>query len=520
MKNNNNIENNLLKNALLDLNGVATIIKEGAKGATKDLMKESFREVMSELITSDENVSDNDDNNNEVKDTTSNTEKPTSDEESSLDLDNSKDDGEEDAEWSRFAKKYNTGVDNEGNEEYDFTRADDADIERVSDLLKDTDKVKVVQDGEVYRLEDGENEFLLIQTKGNEDNFSSDLSHENENADELSFDLFLDGDAEDDSETEFEITTDTEDGNGSDEYSDTFDVLFGDTQGNSNARANDTAEEEISSKKEKPLNDDENKIKKESKMRNTYELVLEDDDLGYTDNYQKTTATTFPKNEQGDFANGCPINGTGEYGDHTDKKAHPFEEDVNEGLEFDLFLNERIGTRNGGTDRGKKMTLKSETQDENSPEGQQVIVKADANATRLRKAQDESIMRKTNKILRENNQLKNALGKFEKDLTEASVANINLQHIVRLVTENTTSAKEKKSIVKQFSKVKTIAESKMLYNAIKRTLNGGATKNGINESIAKPIAVKPSTANEKVIYKSKDLNESLDLMSRMNKVKL
>ena len=60
----------------------------------------------------------------------------------------------------------------------------------------------------------------------------------------------------------------------------------------------------------------------------------------------------------------------------------------------------------------------------------------------------------------------------------------------------------------------------MLYNAIKRTLNGGATKNGINESIAKPIAVKPSTANEKVIYKSKDLNESLDLMSRMNKVKL
>lgn len=516
---NNNIENNLLKNALLDLNSVSSLVKEGAKGATKDLMKESFREVMSELITEDEDAES--DNDNEVKDTTSTNDEITSDNESSLDSDDTEDDSEEDAEWSDFAQKYNTGnVDGEGNEEYDFTSAEDADIERVSDLLKDTDKVKVVKDGEnVYRLEDGENEYILIQTDGadeGESEFGTDFD-DMEN-DELSFDLFIDGDAlenggdeeeENDNETSFEITTDDD--------TDTLDNTDGDEEG---AKANDTAEKEEGDAEEKPINDNENKLKKESIMRNTYELVLEDDNLGYTDNYQKKTAIELPKNEMGDLADGAPINGTGEKGKHTEKDATPFEEEVNEGLEFDLFLNERVGTRNGGTDRGKKMTLKTQTQDDNAPEGQQVIVKADADATRLRKRQDESIMRRTNKILRENNQLKNALGKFEQDLTEASVANVNLQHIVRLVTENTTSAKEKKSIVKQFSKVKTIAESKMLYNTIKRTLNGGGAKKGINESIAKPISAKPSTANEKVIYKSQDLNESLDLMSRMNKVRL
>ena len=99
-------------------------------------------------------------------------------------------------------------------------------------------------------------------------------------------------------------------------------------------------------------------------------------------------------------------------------------------------------------------------------------------------------------------------------MQEAAVLNVNLAQIVKLLSENTTNASEKKSIVERFNDVKTIKESKTLYDTIKRELNN---KGNASVMLEQQISANGSNAlNETTMYQNTETNPSLDLMNRLD----
>ena len=132
---------------------------------------------------------------------------------------------------------------------------------------------------------------------------------------------------------------------------------------------------------------------------------------------------------------------------------------------------------------------------------------------------ESKMMSKVNKILKENEELKNALNKFKTVLQEAAVTNVNLGQIIKLISENSTTKAEKQEIIERFGKeAKTVEQSKSLYESISRELKKNNTNNGINLNEGKQFTTNGSKMiNETQIYQSKDLLDSLDLMHRLCK---
>lgn len=546
----NNIDNKLLKDSLLDLNSVSAMIKESVAGASKELVNESIKEMMSKLITED------DDDEEEVKDTFSDTDEPAEDteddEESGFDDGASEESDEEsedeaEGEWGEF-DKYKIGE-----REYDFRSADEADLQGVYSILRNDDNIEVRQDGDdVFKVDNGETEFIIIPNGPSENSENDEFSgyEDSEYAlgpEEIEDDEF---DDEFDEEPEFAV-----------EFSED---IFADPT---------NADEESDDDDIDTLDDAENNIKESKIMRNTiFEIALNESDLDYGMRQKENaleTATDTPKAGNSDVEEWDDIP-HGDNRPNLNPKATPFESAVKAECRrrYGRRINEDAYADFDDTEIWDTLP---EDEGPNAPDEEEVTPFTDGiggpleenttmvkqpykinlapenavdrrpiaqRAPRIAKAKvpvktspeggeeiDEmkkSIIRRTNKIMNENKALRSALNKFEKNLNEASVANVNLQNIVRLVTENTTSASEKKSIRAKFAKVKTVAESNMLYNTIKESLNKANTK-GLNEAVSKKaqtISAKPTPTVEKVIYKSNDLKESLDLMSRMNKVML
>jgi hypothetical protein len=125
-------------------------------------------------------------------------------------------------------------------------------------------------------------------------------------------------------------------------------------------------------------------------------------------------------------------------------------------------------------------------------------------------------MAQANKILRENEELKKALGEFRKLAEAASVTNLSLGKIIRLVTENSTTQSEKREIIARFgNEAKTVEQAESLYEAISRELKKNRSME-INED--KQFTTQGTKKiNETPIYQSKDVLESLDLMHRLCK---
>lgn len=591
---NNNIDNNLLKNALIDSESVASAIEESAKGTSKAIIKESLLEVMSKLIIESEEDTEDKNGEDEVKDTFSTDVEPDESGEDSDEFDGEGDDTEDnseyddfedseadsdedaqdesnDEEWGEF-DKYKVG-----DREYDFRSANEADLTSVYSILKNDDNIEVRENGDnVYEVNNGETEFIIIPT---DSDTSVEVSREETSGDFEPTDmegLF-------DSITKSLMGGGTPFGIGACDGGDCCDgdgCVEIELDGEDEARPNDTAEDDV-----EDIEDDDNKVKESKIMsRNTiYEVALNEDNLGYgmkqtkgafttptdsswdngdTEEWDdgvphgenkpnlKKGATPFKEGRNrrgvklsesiyGDFANTdvwdeLPSDGGSTAGQ---KEVTPFEDGIGgplkeeDEMDFDMMDEEDDLMMDEATNVGgavqQHTTSKSHIPNNRKDSGyipygsRNISTAEDTEATPTTKGiATEAVIRKTNKILKENKALKQALKKFEGSLNEAAVLNVNLKNALRLVTENTTSASEKKAIVEQFSGVKSVNESKMLYNNIKRTLSGAKAKN-INEAKAQqPIAVKPAPATEKVIYKSNDLNESLDLMARMNKVVL
>ena len=495
------IRSNFVKESILDYENLANSLKENTSNIVKDLLAETVKETYAKILTeSDEdeyeveevndteseetNDAENDfqsEEGSEVEET--NLEEPT---EEVAQEPNEGENGEietegENEEWAEFDKfKVSDG-------EYDFSQANDDEIVKVYKLLKDTDQVLVNADKESGKVEIKDNEtgaeYLL------------DLSCMNSGSGcEATNDPMITDDSE-----------------------------FGKSEADGE------------------FNDDE--YMQESRF---YELVLNEYDshVGYTDNYQKKDVMTNPGTSEpgknvNDWDAGVP-KGDSKPWAGKNGNSKPFEKKVSSELsESEEVINEedevieeanlsqsrwndthavhnRVPAANDDANRrnGMQKTSKGAKYRAHGT-SESTLGPTESKRVENALAESKAMMKKVDKILTENEELKSALNKFKNVLQEAAVTNYTLGQIVKVISENTTSKDEKKEIINRFSEAKSIEQAKQLFESISCELQKRNTMS-INEE-KQFTANSSKMINETQIYKSKDLLDSLDLMHRLCK---
>lgn len=125
-----------------------------------------------------------------------------------------------------------------------------------------------------------------------------------------------------------------------------------------------------------------------------------------------------------------------------------------------------------------------------------------------------------NSYKEKNNEYKDALSNLKGKMNEMAVYYTNLSLTNKLFTEQTTTKKEKLDILKRFDNVKTISESKNLFNTLsdefsrKKPIGNLKT---LSEGMEKTISTSSSKLTESVVYEDPKIKEIKDLMSRLNK---
>lgn len=265
------------------------------------------------------------------------------------------------------------------------------------------------------------------------------------------------------------------------------------------------------------------------------ELTINEEDLGYTDNYQNKTAMTTPDNHEPgkkvrSWDKGVP-QGTekpwvGKKGDMA-----PYDKQVNEGedecanecgkgcifeVEIDTAeepaIEEGTSIANGSRVKGLKGDTNHSEEDK---------------MRHMRKSYDRvnenkelaNMMRKANAIMNENKELKKIANDLKSKIEEAVVINASLAKVINLVTENSTSRNEKIDILKRFNEVKSVKESNALYETISRELKNAHPVNNTSKLINNQLNESKGQVVETEMYKSDDLDATRDLMRRLDKVK-
>ena len=517
---NGKIRSKVVRESLLDYNTLANSLKENTESAVKTLLDEAVRDTYAKLLS--EGIDDNEEEykedevedtqdsgiSNDAEDDAISTE-VVDDADAGMESDNVDDaaaeggdteggaepaeEGEGD-EWAEF-DKYKVSDD-----EYDFSNAEDDEIVKVYKLMKNDDQILVHKDDDKVKIQDNETgaEYLI------------DLGGDDEAAGVAAVEPGAEG-ADD----------------------------FG-AEGDDMGAADDFgAKDDL----ENNIDDDMN----ESTER-MFELVLEyDSNVGYTDNYQKKDVMTNPgMSEPGknvnDWDAGVPKGDAKPWSGYPGKKNKadkPFNdgkgkqveeeteggEELAEGAVNELKTNAEHAANNGSTSRtdgpnnprrrtGRSFHTAQKGQEKGT--GDNAYTAGDGNVTVTTDVKVENIMKRVNKTLKENKELKDTLTTVMTSLKEAAVTNHNLAQIIKLISENSTTQDEKKEIIGRFAKeAKTIEASKGLYESISQDLKKSHKMN-ITED--KNLTVESSKKiNETPIYKSQDIMESLDLMHRMMK---
>ena len=501
---NKNIRSKVVKESLLDYNALANSLKENTESAVKTLLDEAVRDTYAKLLSEDD---DKDYEEEEVEDTSSDITNDAESVDAATDdvegtdtgmeadepiddaaveggddtvVDGAEEGGEpsdEGDEWAEF-DKYKISDD-----EYDFSNAEDEEIVKVYKLMKNDDQILVHKD---------DNGNVNIQ--------------DNETGAEYLINLGDNGEATGvaASEPSDDVITDDE---GADDFG---------------------AEDDF---------ENENNDMNESTER-MFELVLEyDSNVGYTDNYQKKDVMTNPgMSEPGknvnDWDAGVP-HGTEKpwsgYPGKKNKADKPFNAGKGKQLEEEEAVEGAVeapveeATNVGGYVQ-QNSTPKSHVSDSNGRNARSMSkggkrVKGTVTPRYSGGEEDtvsESFMKRANKVLAENKELKATLTDVMTSLKEAAVTNHNLGMIIKLISENSTTQDEKKEIISRFSnEAKTVEASKNLYESISRDLQKSKKMNITEET---SLTVEGSKKiNETKIYQSPDVLDSLDLMHRMMK---
>ena len=501
---NKNIRSKVVKESLLDYNALANSLKENTESAVKTLLDEAVRDTYAKLLSEDD---DKDYEEEEVEDTSSDITNDAESVDAATDdvegtdtgmeadepiddaaveggddtvVDGAEEGGEpsdEGDEWAEF-DKYKISDD-----EYDFSNAEDEEIVKVYKLMKNDDQILVHKD---------DNGNVNIQ--------------DNETGAEYLINLGDNGEATGvaASEPSDDVITDDE---GADDFG---------------------AEDDF---------ENENNDMNESTER-MFELVLEyDSNVGYTDNYQKKDVMTNPgMSEPGknvnDWDAGVP-HGTEKpwsgYPGKKNKADKPFNAGKGKKLEEEEAVEGAVeapveeATNVGGYVQQNSASI-SHVPNSNGRNARSMSkggkrVKGTVTPRYSGGEEDtvsESFMKRANKVLAENKELKATLTDVMTSLKEAAVTNHNLGMIIKLISENSTTQDEKKEIISRFSnEAKTVEASKNLYESISRDLQKSKKMNITEEA---SLTVEGSKKiNETKIYQSPDVLDSLDLMHRMMK---
>ena len=285
------------------------------------------------------------------------------------------------------------------------------------------------------------------------------------------------------------------------------------------------------------------------------ELELNEENLGYMDHpgnggYQKKTALTTDPDETlptdrkkiGHTWNPQLKNADIDKGKDGDRQ--PYGKNVNEDVDEcgnTIFEIEEDGdemvdeashtvTQNNGNVRGVTKSFPTnsssqETDRNGAPEAKSPTTGVGRQTTDgYKEATNESVAfkKKVNKLWEENKQMKSIIPQLNNKLMESMVINASMGYIVRLLNENSTTVDEKKQISERFTKVNTLEESKKLYETISQELRNVNKRNNVNGIINGQLAegkqAKQSLV-ETTMYKSEKVNEALDFMKRLNKIK-
>ena len=136
---------------------------------------------------------------------------------------------------------------------------------------------------------------------------------------------------------------------------------------------------------------------------------------------------------------------------------------------------------------------------------------------------EEAYEAKFNTINEELSNYKETLMLFRDKIKEMAVLNNNLSKYTKLVTENATTKEEKLSILQRFAnEANTIEQGNALFESVKVQL-GQKLNESSSLNIDKQFSVNSNPGQqkitEKVIYQSKDLQDTINLINRMNKLK-
>lgn len=218
-----------------------------------------------------------------------------------------------------------------------------------------------------------------------------------------------------------------------------------------------------------------------------------------------------------------------ELGEETDEESDLMSEETEIEIELDGAENEvdeKNMTQSIGTN--KRTGRMTQTRQEYAPgkatnrDGAQLIANeskkiAKAYAQKIRQI-EESYNKKIKSLTEDVSQYKQALTMFRDKLKENAVLNNNLAKYVKLVTENATTKEEKLQILERFSKeANTIETGNKLFESINNSLNKKEnSKVGINIEKQFSVSAPTKRLDEQVIYQSKDLQETIGLINRMN----
>ena len=475
MKKESKIRSQFVKDVMEDREKMESIIRETTKSSLHGILEEAVKNELNNLINE---ADESDYEEQEVDDTVTTTDNDSDDSiETSTETDFDTTTDGEDAEGmeggeEEFGFDDAEGVDDNGEDEwsqfddykgedgtYDFTQADSDTFIKVYKLLKDDDQVAIQKD-------DSGNTHITDNETGSEYMIVTD-----DNAAEgMESGEGLEG-------TEEAFTTD-----------------------------DDMDEETVF---EIALHDDEDE-------------EVNEENLGYTTDYQKKTAMTTPSNAEPAKASqtysmdkGVPT-GTEKPWVGNAGNMKPFDEE-DESKEDEDNINEEDEQVEEGTNVGgfvqQNSTSKSHVPNSSGRSARNASIagkKVKTTAQPRYSGVAEDVMRKANAIWEENKQLKKELVSIKESLKEAVVLNYNLGQITKLFTENTTTREEKINIIKRFgSEAKTVEDSKKLYESVSKDLkkvnqmNVNNIDRQLSESKSNNLLV------ETPIYQSDDLTESV-----------
>ena len=462
------VRSEYIKKMMAESHNLEDKLKDVAQSTINSILEEKTNKNLRQILSEDEDSFSEE----EVDDDVTLGSSDASDKEgTSIDADSAADDDSaDDSEWDDL-EKYK---DEDG--EYDLRSMDKDELVKVLKVMSPDDAVRIVKN---------DDDTLTVTDESNDEEYELELDDDMNEFGDDNDDMGEFGD--DDEEIEIEI--------GGDDDFDGDDV---------------DGEEDIEIV---PDDDDE------------FEVELDESNLGYTDNYQKKTAMTTPDNhEPADPKSTYSMDGGVPTGTEKPwvgpKKKSPYDDEVNEGCENECGYIEE------GGEFGKVYARTSGKQRRNNSSGNGGQPYGSRHNSVAGEYEDyegsvsESIKKKANQIFLENKQLMALMGKLQSQVNEAIVVNQSLANVIKIINENATTVNEKKDILRRFNECTTREDSNKLYAVISEELKReGKTHSNVAGTINSQLSESRDRAVETPMFKSQDLSDTLNFMSRLDAIK-